>query len=475
MPPRPMPPEHAPGLLRGLLAYRGDVLAILPRVAYRRQVMAVRVLRRQIVIVNSPDVVREVFVARHAIYERKSHFKEQALRPVIGGSLFANHGEIWSTRRAPVARMLHPSGVGRFQPVFQAVAEDLAARWSGLAGPDGGIVDVAPDLATATLTVMLRAVFGDNVPEEEARGIADAFTVYQSRVQVIDLPHLLGLPNWASGRQKRGTLRAAADIRERIARLIASHAGEEGYLAGLRQARREGGGSLLDETGVLDEVAMLLLAGSETAANALAWTFFLLASHPDWIRLVREELDAVLGPAAPEVAQLTSLVNTRAVIQEAMRLYPPVAVLSRQPAAADRIRRWTLKPGDTLLCIPWLLHRHEEIWEAPHAFRPERFLPENAKRIPRFAYLPFGLGPRVCAGAAFGMAEMTTLLALLIRRFDVAPGTSPLPRFRLTLRPERGMRLVLRPISDRATSAARMIQRSGSGDPDPVAPRPQYR
>ncbi|MBP0443958.1 cytochrome P450 [Roseomonas sp. SSH11] len=428
---------------------RGDVLAALPRVAYRRQVMAVRMGRRQIIAVNDPEVVREVFIARAANYGRKSHFKEQALRPVIGESLFANHGEIWSSRRPPIGRLLHPSGIGKLQPLFQSVGGQLATRWARLAGPAGGLVDVAPDLATATLDVMLLAIFGPGVPEGEARAIAEAFTRFQSGVQVIDLPYLLGLPNWLAGRHRRATLRAATDIRHRVAGLIASMPGEEGYLGGMRALRGEDGKPLLDEIGLLEEVAMLLLAGSETAANALAWTLYLLATHPEWQDRAREETTTLLGDRPPEAADLNALVVAKAVIQEAMRLYPPVAVLARQPAATDRIRRWTIQPGDTLLCIPWLLHRHESIWEHPHSFRPERFLPENAKAIPRFAYLPFGLGPRVCAGAAFGMAEMTTFLAILLQRFEFAAGPVPVPRFRLTLRPEGGMRIMLRPRASR--------------------------
>ncbi|MFT8244552.1 cytochrome P450 [Roseomonas sp. BN140053] len=473
-----------PGLLRGLLSFNGDVLRALPRVAYRRQVMAVTILRRQIVVVNDPEVVRDVFVTRHAIYGRKSHFKEQALSPVIGESLFANHGSLWATRRPAVARLLHPSGVGQFQEAFREAGRRLIEDWSapvaaaggswdgqgggtpgepaggatrdGAAGAPrgkaaanapGAVVDVAPDLAAATLRVMLRAVFGPDVPEGEARAIAQAFGEYQSRVQVVDLPHLLGLPRGLLGRQGRIAQRAAAEIRARVAALIARPPSGEGLLPGLRAAPAADGRPLLDETGLLDEVAMMLLAGSETAANALAWCLFLLASDPAWATRVRDEAREVLGEREPDAAELNGLLQARAVLQEAMRLYPPVAVLARQAVQVDRIRRWTLRPGDTLLCIPWLLHRHENLWDAPHAFRPARFLPENSKAIPRFAYLPFGVGPRVCAGAAFGMAEMTTLLAMLIRRFALAPapGVVPMPRFRLTLRPEGGMPLLLRP------------------------------
>ena len=454
MPPRPEPPERVPGLFRLLTLLRGDLLAALPRAAYRRQVMSVRALRRRIVVVNEPSAVRDVFVIRAVNYNRKSHFKEQALRPVIGRSLFANHGEVWAARRRAVARLLHPSGIGALQPIVIAVGEALAADWARRAG-DGGVVDVAPDLAAATLDVMLRAVLGEAVPAGEATAIAAAFATFQSKVQVIDLAHLLGLPGWMAGHQQRAALGAAADLRRRIAALVAAHPDGGGLLRGLREALAEDGSPLLDATGLEEEVGMMLLAGSETAANALCWTLYLLASHPAWAARVGDEAAALLGGRAPGTAELPALVTARAVLQEGMRLYPPVAVLARQPAARDRIRRWTVKPGDTVLCIPWLLHRHEEIWEAPHEFRPERFMP-GAAPIPRFAYRPFGLGPRVCAGAAFGMAEMTTFLAILLQRFDLrpAPGILPVPRFRLTLRPEDGMPLLLRPRLPRPRAAA---------------------
>jgi cytochrome P450 len=187
---------------------------------------------------------------------------------------------------------------------------------------------------------------------------------------------------------------------------------------------------------------MLLLAGSETAANALTWTLYLLAAHPETARRAREDLAAL--PAVPMTPDhLGPLVFTRAVLQEAMRLYPPVAVLSRQALAPDRIRRWTLRPGDTVMCVPWLLHRHADWWDRPHTFLPGRFLPEAAKRQPKFTYMPFGLGPRVCAGAAFGMAEMQVFLGVLLRRFafSVPEGFAPRPSCRLTLRPAGGMTL----------------------------------
>jgi cytochrome P450 len=214
-----------------------------------------------------------------------------------------------------------------------------------------------------------------------------------------------------------------------------------GLLGAMAEARRPDGTPVLEGEALLNEVAMLLLAGSETSANALGWALYLAFGDPPTLRRLRAEVEAVLGDrGAPSAEDLPALPFTRAVVQEAMRLYPPVAILSRRALAPDRLRRFDVATGTTVACIPWLLHRHEGLWHAPHAFLPDRFMPDSPKP-PRFGYLPFGLGPRVCAGAAFGQAEMTVFLATLVRRVDltVAPGHRLMPRLRLTLRAAGGM------------------------------------
>jgi cytochrome P450 len=192
---------------------------------------------------------------------------------------------------------------------------------------------------------------------------------------------------------------------------------------------------------------MLLLAGSETSANALAWALYLVARHPPTLERLRAEHAAVLGGRPPAADEINSLPFTKAVLQEAMRLYPPVPYLSRQAAGPDHIRHIAVRPGDTVLAMPWLLHRNERLWDAPHAFRPERFMPDAPRKPPRFGYVPFSLGPRVCAGAAFAMAEMVVLLSVLLQRLDFsAEGCpAPQPRAKLSLRPRNGVVLEIKP------------------------------
>ena len=422
---------------------RGNVLSGLLARSYQAECIPLHLLGRRMLIVNTPDLVREVFVLRDDVYGRKSHDMEGALAPVIGESLFINHGEAWRERREALAPALHPAGLRQFHPLFIQVADELAAQWEAAAG--GPPRDIAPDLAIATARIVMLAVFGPEVAPAAAHALAAAFARYQEAAENIDLAHLLGLPSWVPTPQSRRARQAARDIRALIEALLQRHALTAPF-ARFAATRRDDGSAVLHHAALVDEIAMMLLAGSETSANGLAWALYLAASHAPTLERLRAEWQGVLADGrAPEAADLPALVFTRAVVQETLRLYPPVAILSRQAMRADRIRRWDIRKGGTVACLPWLLQRNGLIWDAPHEFRPARFLPDAPVKPPRFAHIPFGLGPRVCAGAAFGMAEMLVFLPVLLRRLDfrVAPGHRVMPKLRLTLRPDGGLQMLL--------------------------------
>jgi cytochrome P450 len=441
LPPRPLPPDRQPGLLRGLWLLQRDALRAFPASVYRQQMGSLRAFRRLFLIVNDPGQIREVFIARHAVYAAKSRFMEQALRPVLGGSLFITHGPAWAERREVVARLLHPSRLPLFHPAMTEAAEALCAAWDR-----GGVRDVAADLSEATTRIMLRSVFGSGARPGSAAGIAALLARYQEVVRPIDVGWLLGLPERWTGLQSLSARRTARALRAAIAaEIAAAGAGEGGLLPELRAARRPDGTPVLDEAALLDEVAMLLLAGSETSAATLAWALLLLAHDRPRSERLREEL-ATLGGRLPEASELGRLPYARAVLQEALRLYPPVPFLTRRALSPDRIRRWEVPPETLVMAAPWLIQRKPGLWEEPERFRPERFLEPQAQAIPKHAFIPFGLGPRICAGAAFGMAEMTVILAAVVPRFefDPAPARGVEPGVRLTLRPKGGLRLGVR-------------------------------
>ncbi len=433
----PMPPRAAgaPSALAGLWRARRDVLSIFPADAYRRQVFTTRLPGRLILVANAPEVVREVFITKHETYQRKSRFLEDALRPVVGGSCFIAWGSEWAERREAISPPIHPSGLAQFHPCFLKAAETCAEAFARATGP----VDVAAAYAAAISHVLLLAVFGDAATVEEARIVAETFTAYQDAAEVVDLLSLMGLPDPFAWLTRRRARHLAADLRARVGRLL-DCVGPDGGTPLLKALRAS---PALTGEHLLDEVVMFLLAGAEGAAITLTWTTMLAALHP----ATADRMAAELPVDVSDLSTLMALPFTRAVIQESMRLYPPVAVFARQALQPDRIRRWDVRKDDIVLAVPWLLHRHERLWEAPDTFRPERFLGEAARQRPRFAYMPFGIGPRICAGAAFGMAEVTVFAAVLFRRFRfaLAPGFTPRPNCRLALRPKGGMQVLISP------------------------------
>jgi len=201
------------------------------------------------------------------------------------------------------------------------------------------------------------------------------------------------------------------------------------------------------------------MAGHETTANSLAWTWYLISQAPDVEERLHNELDRVLGGRLPTLADVPRLIYTRAVFEEAIRLYPPVPLLGRQALHAEEIRGRRIRAGSLVLVVPWLLHRHRQLWDRPDHFVPERFLPENSLSRPKHAYIPFSTGPRICAGAAFGLTEAILCLAVLAQRVKLrlASGALVEPVCRLTLRPGDALPMLVeaRAPADSVKSATR--------------------
>jgi cytochrome P450 len=216
-------------------------------------------------------------------------------------------------------------------------------------------------------------------------------------------------------------------------------------LARLISARdtETGGGMTAKE--VRDQVVTIFMAGHETTAQALSWTFYLLSQHPDVEGKLHDELAAVLPGRTPHYEDLADLRYTRMVIEESMRLFPPAHIMGRQPISDDEVLGHRIPAGSTVLIVPWLLHRKPALWENPDCFDPERFAPERVARRPRFAYIPFGAGPRICIGAAFAMAEAMVILATIAQRYRLRlkPGFLVEPQGLITLRPRYGLRMTL--------------------------------
>ncbi|MBE9606041.1 cytochrome P450 [Acetobacteraceae bacterium H6797] len=441
VPPMPSSRDHRGGLLASLLRLRRDALWVFPQQSFTQEVTSLKGFRRTLLLINDPGVIRDVFITRQEIYDRRSRLQRRMLGPVIGKSVFISDGPEVMKRRAVLARLLHPSRVPDFFPLYVEGAVELAESWR-----KGGETRIDLGLAEAAARVMLRKLFGPNVDIRRGERISSDFTTFQDAAEPVDALYVLGVPAKLTNFQNARANRLAANIRREIIGAVGDwKPGDGGVYADLREAKDEQGQPLMDEVTMIDELAGLFLAGSETTAKVMPWAIWMLAAHrPSMVRAQRE-LAEVLDGRLPTAEDLPRLAYLRAVLSETMRLYPPVPFLAREAMQADRIRRWPLRPGDIVIAAPWLLHRNPRYWEEPNAFRPERFLGDWSKRVTRFSYIPFSLGPRVCAGAAIAVAEMAAFLAVLLQRLEMraVPGKTPSPRARLTLLPWDGVRLAV--------------------------------
>jgi cytochrome P450 len=309
-------------------------------------------------------------------------------------------------------------------------------------------------MARTTLRVLARTVFSEGL-SRKAEEFADAVTRYLDAMGKIDPLDVLDMPQWLPriGRIRARPALAFFDevvtgmIADRRALLAQNPEGApRDLLTLLLEAADPDDGASLSEDDVKANVVTFIAAGHETTSNALTWALYLVSQAEDVRQQLESEVDRELPGGRMEPGTLERLVYTRAVIDEALRLYPPAATLTRDAVGPDRLGEARVKVGTRIVISPWVLHRHNRLWVDPNGFDPSRFLPENRAGIDRFAYLPFGAGPRVCIGAAFALQEAVTILATVIRHFrlDHAPGHVVMPVQRVSLRPQGGMPMFLR-------------------------------
>ena len=446
VPPYPPRPAKALPVLEMLRRSRRNLLTIFDEAAFRQQLMSIQVLSRRVFICNSPDTVRHAFVTENAAFERKSPQMRNALKPLLGDGLFISDGETWRTRRRIVAPIVHGSHMPDFAPLMVETALELCDRWAGLG--EGATVDTLNAMGHLTAEIICRTIFGRALGREGTHEIVDGFREYQLVIGQLDLFSLIGLPEWFPRLHAPAIRRSVRRISSTLDGIIAAYRarpvdGEASVIGMLLDATDETGAPLAVEA-LRNEAAVIFMAGHETTANCLAWTWYLLSQAPEVESRLHAELAAVLGGRAPTQADLPRLPYARAVIEESLRLYPPVPLLVREAGQEETLRRRRVPEGSLVMVVPWLLHRHRDYWEQPDSFIPERFLP-GAKPPDKYVYVPFSIGPRVCAGLTFGLTEAILCLATLAQNFTLSlkPGVVVEPVCRLTLRPGDALPMVL--------------------------------
>lgn len=440
VPPFPKRPREPLSALATLRAARRNLLTAFDEKCFEYRFFSTRVLNRRLFVCNSPETVAQAFIALHDNFERKTPQMRHALTPLLGDGLFISDGETWKQRRRIVVPIVHVSRLSLFAPIMVEAAAETAERW--LQQPPTEPIDALREMAKLTAEIICRAVFGPRLGSEHAEIIVSSFTAYQRLVNQLDIVYLLGLPDWLPRFHSRPIYRAARRIHDILDQIIREcgderASGEASMIRLLLDARDPETGDRLDRAALRNEAAVIFMAGHETTANSLAWAWFLLSQAPAAEARLHRELADVLGGRAPSLEDVPQLVFTRAVFDEAIRLYPPVPVLGRQAMRNETIRNHAIPAGSLVTVVPWLLHRHRALWDRPDHFIPERFLPENAGTRQRYSYVPFSVGPRVCAGQAFGATEAVLCLATLAQRtrLRLAPGAVVEPVCRLTLRP----------------------------------------
>ena len=442
----PRAPQGRTSLRQSLRAMRENALTAHGQENFSADIIAQRILWRHMFILNEPGAIRYVLLDNAANYT-KTEVGRRLLEPGLGRGLLTSEGETWRRHRRIMAPSFDPRSVAGYAPIMTDVTEALLAKWDVL--PEGSEVDAAAAMMHATLHIISKAMFSSDSDE-----IVDAVEGGVSQYQTIVRPSLFDLlhfPQWFARLVAPLPTHGLFDEFDRKVDLLLTERGRapdaepKDLLARLVAARdaETGGGMTAKE--VRDQVVTIFMAGHETTSLALSWTWYLLSQHPAVEAKLHRELADVLGGRTPRNDDIANLRYTRMVIEESMRLYPPAHTTGRQPIKPDEILGHRIPAGAEVLIMPWLIHRKPQLWENPERFDPERFAPERAAERPRFAYIPFGAGPRICIGAVFAMTEAILILATIAQRYRLRlkPGHPIEPQGLITLRPRYGMQMIL--------------------------------
>jgi cytochrome P450 len=426
-------------LLGSLGEFGRDQLGFYVRCAREYgDVVPVRLGSRRGLLIYHPDAIEEVLVTRARDFVKTPGIR--LLRRLLGDGLFVSEGDLWLRQRRLMQPAFHRQRIAAYGEVMAIYATRRAAGWH-----DGAVMDIHPEMMAITRDIVAKTLFDADV-SDDARVIGDAahfLTEYFGK----RLGSLLQLvPAWVPTPANLRLRRAVRGLDEVVYRMIADRRRTPGdrvdLLSILLQAQDADDGSRMTDRQVRDEVMTLFLAGHETTAVALSWTWYLLAQHPEVDARLADELRVVLAGRPPTVADLPALRYTEMIVTESMRLYPPAYGIARQAVKPTEVAGQPLRFGAFVIMPTWVVHRDARWFDKPEEFRPGRW-DDGVRRLHRFAYFPFGGGPRQCIGNTFAMIEAILVVAAIAQRFRMAlvPGQTVIPAPYITLRPEPGIRV----------------------------------
>jgi cytochrome P450 len=429
-----------PDKLRMMMAYNSDVFGlVLPPFEQYGDIYQIQVDEGRQYMLRHPDHIHHFLVTDAASYHKDRDYTDphSGLAFFLGNGLLTSDGAFWRRQRKLMQPAFHTKRIEAYADTMVAYTQRMLEGWH-----DGAQLDVDHAMMHLTLQIVVKTMFGTEV-EEDAERIGNAVDVLQDVTSSFNLlPHWMPTPGYF---RKHAALR---DLDEIVYRLIAQRRAEgddRGDLLSMLLAARDDEGEGMTDQQVRDEAVTIILAGHETTANAMNWTWTLLAQHPHIEARLHDELDTVLGGEPPTLADLRRLPYTEMVVKESMRLYPPAYAFSRVAVQDTTIGEYDVPKGTVVGVMSYAAHRDPRWWDAADQFIPERFAEEDPNR-PRYAYLPFGGGPRVCIGNSFAMMEAQLLLATIAQRYRLTlpPGHVVVPDPKITLRPKGGLPMFTR-------------------------------
>jgi cytochrome P450 len=441
--PHRRPPGRPPGppprfLVGNFPLFSHDPLAVFTRWAREfGDIFYYRAGWINVYFLNHPDLIEAVLVSQSQHFAKDKVIQNS--RWFLGEGLLTSEGPEWRRQRRLCQPAFHRQRLASYGQTMTAYAEEMLATWR-----DGDVRDVHQEMMQLTMRIVAKVLFGVEVKQDTER-VAGALNVlmrHTSGGRMILPPALRHLPFPALLRVKRA-VREIDEIVNHIIRQRRASEEDTGDLLSMLIASRDEDGSGMTDRQLRDEIMTFLLAGHETTAVSLSWTWYLLSQHPEAAQKLRQELHEVLAGRTPQLEDLTCLPYTDRVVKESMRLYPPAWSLARAVTKEIELAGYLLPAGSNVVMSPWIMHRDPRFFENPGQFDPDRWTPEATQRLPRFAYFPFGGGPRLCIGASFAIMEANLLLSAIAQRFQLrlAPGHPVAPQPGITLRPRHGMRM----------------------------------
>ncbi|HEX4951249.1 MAG TPA: cytochrome P450 [Blastocatellia bacterium] len=438
-------PSYKGSTLRILLAMRGDRLSFLQKLKEQHgDVVRFRVATQAVWVLSHPEHIRDVLVVNQKKFMKGRGI--QMMKPLLGEGLLTSEGEFHLRQRRLVQPAFHRQRVASYATSMVEDARKIRERWAML--PPGESLEMSQEMMRLTLVIAGRTLFDADV-EDEANDVGQALTDAMSVAERIPNPlaailSRLPLPSnrrFAKARQRLDDI-IYGIIRERRA----SNVDRGDFLSMLLLAQdEEGGTGGMTDQQVRDEALTIFLAGHETTATALTWTWYLLSQHPEAEAKLHAEIDAVLQGRLPTFEDLPKLRYAEMVFAEAMRLYPPAWIIGRRALVEHEMDGFKIKAGDLTLHSQYLVHHDARWFPEPDKFIPERWTPELKESRPKFSYFPFGGGTRTCIGEAFAWMEASLVIATLAQQWKprLVPGHPVEPRALITLRPKHGMKMYL--------------------------------